>query len=579
MLFGIFLSFFVNILALASPLFMMQVLDRVLGSRSLDTLTMLFVVTIGAVVLYGILEFIRGRTYHILGNNVAEVLSMPVMRSAVRAAAHGRNASVTQAMRDVVDMRAFVAGPSLGILFDLLWSPIFAVILWMLHPTYLLIGLGAAVMLVGVNAIGNLITKPALDAAASRAGEIYREMGQSSSRAEALEAMGMVVPLARKWRGEHAKLTADFDRAEQLGKVFSSTTRTLRIGVQVFVLATGAYLVINREVSVGTIIASSIITGRLLQPFEQLVESWRQWIFARRAYGRLVALLAGNKEAERSMALPRPTGRVEAKGLTVFPAGAKQPILRDVSFVLQPGEVLGVIGPTGAGKSTLVRALVGVVSPTAGGIYLDGHSTHTWERESFGRHVGYLPQGVALLDGSIRENISRMSDTDPSLVVEAARAAGIHDVIGALPNGYGTRIGPTGFNLSGGQVQRIGLARALFDSPAVLILDEPNSNLDNDGEIALDRAIRRAKAAGTTVIVVAHRPATVAQADKLLVLMNGRVDQFGDKAEVLQAGKAQAIGIRGVPAIRSAPEPEDEAELTDHPSDAPVATPDKQGAD
>jgi len=336
-------------------------------------------------------------------------------------------------------------------------------------------------------------------------------------------------------------MMAHLDRGEGSAKAFSSLGRTARLMAQIAALSVGAYLVIDRQLTPGAMIAANILLARLLSPFERAVGSWRQWVFAVASYGRLAALMDRPEPAPRTMTLPRPAARLVVDQLTYIAPGGDRPILRNVSFTVEPGEVIGVIGPSAAGKSTLARHLVGVVKPTAGGVYLDGHSTYLWERENFGGYVGYLPQAVAILEGTVRQNIARMTDADPHLVVKAAREAGIHDTIGRLPHGYETRVGDAGYTLSGGQRQRLALARALFGDPVLLVLDEPNSSLDYEGEIALDRAIRHAKARDAAVIIIAHRPSAVAQADKLLLLNDGVVAKFGPAEEVLGSQHVSAL--------------------------------------
>jgi ATP-binding cassette, subfamily C, bacterial len=350
-----------------------------------------------------------------------------------------------------------------------------------------------------------------------------------------IEAMGMLPAVAKRWQRSQYHMIDLLNRGNGAAKALSAASRALRLILQIAMISTAAVLVIEREASPGSAMAAGILMGRMLQPFEQLIDGWRQWVFALSAFGRVRNLLNTARSRRQSMPLPRPDGQLTVDRLVYRPPGVDRPVLKGVSFSLEPGETLGIIGPSAAGKSTLARLLVGIWEPTAGGIYLDGHSTFLWERESFGVNVGYLPQNVSLLDGTIRENISRMTDASPADVVNAAKMADVHEMIGRLPFGYDTTIGDTAYSLSGGQRQRIGLARALFGNPRLLVLDEPNSNLDNAGEQALITAIAKAKAAGTTVILIAHRPSVVAAVDKLLVLKDGLIDQFGARADVLKA--------------------------------------------
>ncbi|KAF1852261.1 hypothetical protein Lal_00013655 [Lupinus albus] len=355
--------------------------------------------------------------------------------------------------------------------------------------------------------------------------------------------MGMLPALARRWQSAQSGSAGMIDRGATLSRGLAASSRSLRMILQVGVIAAGATLVIDNLVTPGSMMAAGLITGRLLHPFEQLVDGWRQWVKALEAHRRIRDLLNNGASARSTMPLPQPQGALTVDRVTHVPSGLNRPILRNVTFAVQAGEVLGVIGPSGAGKSTLARLLVGVWQPTAGGIYLDGTSTYLWERESFGKYVGYVPQSVALLDGTIGENISRMASADPAEIVRAARLAGVHEMIGRLPFGYDTPVGDSAFSLSGGQRQRIALARALFGRPRLLVLDEPNSNLDHDGEQALLSAVQKVKADGTTVVMIAHRPSIVAIADKLVVMKDGAVEHFGarnDVLKVVQPGGAPA---------------------------------------
>ena len=340
--------------------------------------------------------------------------------------------------------------------------------------------------------------------------------------------------------GPGARALALIGIGNQSSKAITAASRSLRMSLQVAMLATGATLVVDHAASSGSMIAAAIMTGRLLFPFEQMIEGWRQWAQTLSAVRRLRTLLGDGTAGRSSAPLTAEQGRLSVDGVTFVPAGSERPVLRNVRFALDAGDVLGIVGPSGAGKSTLARLMVGVWRPTTGGIYLDGHDVYAWERQSFGRAVGYLPQNALLLDGTVRENIARFEDADPAEVVAAARRAEVHDIIGRLPQGYETRVGESGFGLSGGQRQRIALARAMFGNPKLLILDEPNSNVDSAGEQALMNAIREAKKMGTTVVLVAHRLAVMAVADKLLMLRDGSVERFGTKSEVMKAMTSQA---------------------------------------
>jgi ATP-binding cassette subfamily C protein len=527
-------SLFISALQLTVPLYMLQVFDRVLGSGNLDTLAMLTVVAVGALAVFAVLEFMRARVFLVMGDTLARRLTLPTLQAAVSDTLNGRSRAAGEASRDLNELRTFLTGNAVGVPLDLLWSPLFLFVLFLLHPAFGFIALGSGAVLFAMSVIGDLATRRPLAEASDAAAESFGEVGGAVRNAEVIEAMGMLPAVGRRWQGAQDRMLRLLDGGNGKGKAIAAASRALRLCMQIAVLGTGALLVVERQATPGTIIAASIITSRYLQPFDRLIGTWRQWVFAHSAWRRVRGLLDTAADRRSGMTFPTPAGRLTADRVTFVPQGSDRPVLTGVSFALEPGEVLGVVGPSAAGKSTLARLLVGLWAPTAGGVYLDGHSVYLWDREDFGRHVGYLPQAVALLDGTVRENIARMADADPRAVVAAARRAGVHDMIGRLPFGYDTVLGDGGFALSGGQRQRIGLARALFGEPRFLVLDEPNSNLDGDGEQALLAALGDARSGGATIVLVAHRPSVMTIADKLLVLKEGRVDQFGERAEVLR---------------------------------------------
>jgi len=527
-------SLFISVLQLTVPLYMLQVFDRVLSSGNLDTLAMLTVIAVGALAVFAVLEYIRARVYLVMGDGLARRLTLPTLQAAVSDTLNGRSRAAGEASRDLNELRTFLTGNAISVPLDLLWSPLFLLVLFLLHPAFGFIALGSGAVLFAMSVIGDLATRRPLAEASDAAAESFGEVGGAVRNAEVIEAMGMLPAVGRRWQHAQDRMLRLLDGGNGKGKAIAAASRSLRLCMQIAVLGTGALLVVERQATPGTIIAASIITSRFLQPFDRLIGTWRQWVFALSAWQRVRRLLDAAAERRSAMTFPKPAGRLSVDRVTFVPRGHDRPVLTGVSFALEPGETLGVVGPSAAGKSTLARLLVGLWAPTAGGIYLDGHSVFLWDREDFGRHVGYLPQAVALLDGTVRDNIARMTDADPRAVVAAARRAGVHDMIGRLPFGYDTVLGDGGFALSGGQRQRIGLARALFGEPRFLVLDEPNSNLDGDGEQALLAALADAKRDGATIVLVAHRPSVMTIADRLLVLKDGRVDQFGERAEVLR---------------------------------------------
>ncbi|MBM6594406.1 type I secretion system permease/ATPase [Microvirga pudoricolor] len=527
------LSAVINILQLTVPLFMLQVHDRVVNSQSIDTLVMLIVVAGLGLILFGILDYVRALTFQVMGSVLLRKLNLPVLQAAVAASLQQGAARAGQAVRDLNDIRSFLTGNSISVPLEAIWCPIFLAVLFALHPLYGLVALASAVILFVLSLCSDFLTRHTLKAASEASISGIADVSATLRHAEAIEAMGMLPALARRWRGGQIRALDLTDIAARRGRMMSSITRTCRYMMQIVVLSVGAVLVIRQEVSPGTMVASSIIMGRLLLPFDSMVDGWRQWVLAHAAWKRVCSLLENETPKRDTTPTPRTSGDLTVDRLVYAAPGMDVPILKGISFTLSPGDVLGVVGPSAAGKSTLARLLVGVLKPTAGGIYLDGHNVFLWERGSFGDMIGYLPQSISLLDGTIRENIARMREADPRLVIEAARQADVHDMIGRLPLGYDTRMGDSGYLLSGGQRQRLALARAIYGKPRLVVLDEPNANLDTEGERALIRAIDALRADGTIVILIAHRPSIMQVADKLLVLQDGRISQFGPRADVI----------------------------------------------
>ncbi|AWM86365.1 type I secretion system permease/ATPase [Microvirga sp. 17 mud 1-3] len=548
------LSAVINVLQLTVPLFMLQVHDRVVNSQSVDTLAMLIVIAAVGLILFGVLDYVRALTFQVMGSLLLRRLNLPVLQAAVSASVQKGSGRAGQAIRDINDLRAFITGNAIGIPLEAIWCPIFLVVLFALHPLYGIVALISATIIVVLSLVSDLLTRRTLKRANESTIQGIGDMSASLRHAEAIEAMGMLPALARRWR--HGQLRAQdlLDTATRRGRAMSSLTRTCRYMMQIAVLSTGAILVIRQEASPGSMVAASIIMGRLLLPFDSMVDGWRQWVLAGAAWKRIVSLLEDETPRRDTQPTPRTSGELTVDRLVFAPPGSDVPVLKGISFSLSPGEVLGIVGPSAAGKSTLARLLVGVLKPTTGGIYLDGHNVFLWERESFGRMVGYVPQSVSLLEGTIRENIARMQDANPQAVLEAARLADVHNMIGRFPLGYDTRLGDSSFLLSGGQRQRIALARALYGRPRMIVLDEPNANLDTEGERALIRAIEAARADGAIVILIAHRPSIMQAVDKLLVLQDGRIAQFGPRASVVDidgrgeriAKPAQAQPVRAV---------------------------------
>lgn len=527
-----FLSLCVNLLLLTVPLFMMQVQERVIVSRSFDTLTMLLVIAVGALVLYGAIEFIRSLTFQAMASIFARRLNLPALEAAVSTSLEQGSAQATQAIRDLNDIRYFIASSSIATPLEAAWSPIFLAVLFAFHPIYGLVGVVSLIILLTLGVIADLLTRRVMKEANEAGVDSVNDVGASLRHAETIEAMGMLPALAKRWRGKQVAMIELLDLGTRRAKFIAALTRSSRMTMQLAIYATGATLIIRNEVSVGTLMAASILLGRLLAPFDSMINDWRAWVLAATAWKRIRDLLLTRTSQRQTIPTPATEGDLVIDRVVYAPPGAEQTVIKSISFSLSPGEVLGIVGPSGAGKSTLARLLVGVLKPNVGGVYLDGHNTYLWERGSFGEMVGYLPQSVSLLNGTIAENIARMRVPDPASVLEAARTAGVHELIGRLPLGYDTNVSDSDFKLSGGQRQRIGLARALYGSPRLLVLDEPNANLDAEGEQSLVRAINAARGTGAMVVLIAHRPSVMQIVDKILVLREGRITQFGPRSAI-----------------------------------------------
>ncbi len=526
------LSAVINVLQLTVPLFMLQVHDRVVNSQSTDTLIMLIVVAAVALATYCALDYVRALTYQVMASKLVRKLNLPVLQAAVSASVTKSVSQSSQAIRDLNDIRSFVVGNAISVPLEALWAPIFLGVLFALHWLYGLVALISATIILSFSLLSDFLTRRATKRANESALQNIGEISGSLRHAEAIEAMGMLPALASRWRRNQLHTQDLLDVTTRRSRALASVTRTCRYLMQIAVLSIGAILVINQEVSAGSMVASSIIMGRMLLPFDSMVDGWRQWVIAAAAWKNVQDLLENQAPKRETKPTPRTQGDLKVDRLVFAPPGSDVPVLKGVSFQLSPGEVLGIVGPSAAGKSTLARMLIGVTKPTTGGVYLDGNNVYLWERGSFGDMVGYLPQSVSLLDGTIRDNIARMRDADPRLVLDAARLADVHDMIGRLPLGYDTRLGDGGYLLSGGQRQRIGLARAIYGRPRLIVLDEPNANLDTDGERALIRAIEALRADGAIIVLIAHRPSIMQVADKIMVLQEGKISQFGPRSAI-----------------------------------------------
>ena len=529
----------VNLLQLTVSLYMMQVFDRVLSTRSLDTLYYLTAIAVFALLVMAALDGLRGQVMQRLASWIEGKAAPEAFLRAIESQLRGRPYRM-EALRDLAACRNWMGSPASLTLFDVPWVPIFLAVIFLLNPVLGWIALAGAALLFLVTLANEWATGKLLRQASTGAMASQRRAESIVRNAEVIDSMGMGPAVLQRWREGLSSSLPQQDRAADRAALILSITRFLRLAVQIAVLGVGAWLVLEQQITAGASIAASIIMGRALAPVEQMIGGWKQLVQARQGYRRLLAFLALPRLRPPGMALPEPTGQVAAERVTFGFPGQPVAIIKGVSFNLAAGESLAIIGPSAAGKTTLIRLMIGTLQPSAGTVRLDGADVFTWLREDFGRHVGYLPQDVELFDGTVLRNIARMADPDPELAFEAARLAGCHEMILRLPQGYDTEIGDGGQHLSGGQRQLIGLARALYGAPKLVVLDEPNSNLDGDAEQALIRGIEALKRQGVTVVLVSHRPTLVQGVDKVLLMRDGAVEAFGPRAEVLKRLVQQA---------------------------------------
>src|SRR5579862_3367427 len=520
-----------NLLMLSGALFMLEIYDRVLPSRSVPTLIALVILVTGLYAAQGAIEAIRSRILVRVGNSLDEAMSMRVYDAVVRLPLKsGGRAEGAQPIRDLDTVRGFLSGVGPVALCDLPWMPVYLIVCFVFH-TYL--GL-TALTLVTLTVLTELTTRRPTRTATQFAAARNALMEASRRNAEAITAMGMVGRVAQRWGDLNRKYVASSQQASDVAGGLGAMSKVLRLLLQSAILAVGAWLVINQLSTPGIIIAGSILGGRALAPVDLAIANWRGFVAARQSWARLANLLAHLPVQNAPMALQPPARTLVVQGAAVAVPGGPTIVCQEVNFSLNGGKALGVIGPTASGKSSLARMLVGVWSPVRGTVRLDGASIDQWSPGALGRHIGYLPQDVELFPGNVAQNIARFEDPpDPEAVLAAAQAAGVHDLIVNLPEGYETNIGDHGGALSAGQAQRIALARALYRDPFLVVLDEPNSNLDAEGDEALTKAILGVRARGGIAIVVAHRPSAIAGVDYILVMAKGRQQQFGPKEEIL----------------------------------------------
>ncbi|GGL56895.1 type I secretion system permease/ATPase [Wenxinia marina] len=549
---GLF-SLLVNMLMLTGPLYMLNVYDRVLGSQSVETLIGLTILVAYLFGMMALLDVVRTRVMGRIAARFQARLDQRVFDAQIRGAAHPQvHAEASSGLRDLSSLQRLLASPALMALFDLPFAPLFFFGIFLFHPWLGYLGLASAVILVALAIINQAVSRHPLETANNTTVRAEMMGNQIRQEAELVQALGMRRSAFNRWNDARARSLTSSLRATDTTGSFSSSIKSFRLFVQSAMLGLGAFLVLQGEMTSGAMIAGSILLGRALAPIEMIVNQASVFERAREGWRNLSVLLGTIRPEPPRTALPRPKARLAVEQLTLVIPGETQATLRMISFKVEPGQAVGVIGLSGSGKSTLARALTGYYRPAAGSIRLDGAALDQYDPETLGTYIGYLPQRVTLFDGTIRDNIARLSpQPDDAEVVKAAQRAAAHDLILNLPDGYDTRVTALGGRLSGGQIQRIGLARAMYGNPEVIVLDEPNSNLDNDGSLALNQAIRALKQEGKTILIMAHRPAAIQECDLLLVLENGTRRAFGPREEVLRSmvknhQEIQAGGAGGV---------------------------------
>lgn len=528
-----FFSLIINVLLLVSPLYMLQIYDRVLSSGSQETLIALTGIAIFLLVVLGLLEVVRSRILIRVGSELDELTKGKVFKGLFEAGLRRGSRSNSQGIRDLETVRQFLSSNALFVFYDAPWVPFFIGLIFILHPLLGIISLVGALVIFSLAVATEFVSRNIFKEAAGHA-VLSSTFAESSLRnADVLQAMGMLPKVSQRWQAIHNPMVELQAKANARVGMLVGASKVVRFSLQVFILGAGAWLVLQQDSTPGVMIAASIIMGRALAPVEQAIGTWRSFVGARTSYQRLGELLAHQEGAREIVNLPRPEGRLMVDRLVAASPQSQKPILKGINFTLEPGQTLGVIGPSAAGKTTLARLLVGVWTPMQGHVRLDGADVYSWDSADRGPYLGYLPQDVELFSGTVAENIARFGELDSEAVIAAANLAGCHELILQLPQGYETRIGEGGSCLSGGQRQRIALARAVFGVPAFIVLDEPDSNLDSSGEAALVETIVRLKAQKTTVVLIAHNTRLLQVVDKILLLNDGQVGAFGPKDEVL----------------------------------------------
>ena len=531
---GLF-SMFINVLMLVPPLYMLQLYDRVLTSRSESTLYMLTLIVIVLFVTMGLLEVVRSRVLVKFGNRFANILSNRIFESTFELANKKPEAASSRLMGDFTQLRQFLTGNGLFAFFDAPWIPIYIIVLFLFHPYFGFFAIFAAITLVAITFLNEYTTKEKMDNANTLNRDSMMQLEANIRNAEVINAMGMKTNVRKKWEEKYfGFLNAQNDASNKAG-IWSNLSKTLRMFFQSMILGLGAYLAVNMELSAGMMIAGSIIMGRALAPLDLMIATWKGFSGARMSYKRIDQLLKDFPKNKEYMELPAPKGFISVEGVYAKPPASNKYTLENLNFTINKGDILGVIGASAAGKSTLARIILGVWPVQIGTVRIDGADISQWDREHLGKYIGYLPQDIELFSGTISENIARFNEVDSQKVIEAAMKAGVHEMILRLPEGYDTVIGSGAVVLSGGQRQRIGLARAIYDNPVFVVLDEPNSNLDEQGELALLKTVEELKQSGTTVVIITHRPNILKVTNKILIMNSGKIERYASTEEILGA--------------------------------------------
>lgn len=529
---GVF-SFFINILMLVPSFYMLQVYDRVMQSRSLETLTLLTIIVAVLFLTMGLLEIVRSRILVRISNKIDLDLNTKLYDTIFELARLQPGKTTASPIADLTKLRQYMTGNGIFAFFDAPWFPIYLFVMYIFSPLFAAFTLFAAIVIFSITIINEKTTKKALEKANMLNNQSTSFLNKNLQNAEIIHAMGMNESIKYKWLKKHLSFLKIQSEASDIAGKWANTSKTTRQFFQSLTYGLGAYLAIKGLISPGTIIAGAVLMGRALAPLDLLTNSWKGFSDARGAYGRLNDLLKQFNEKKETMDLPAPKGEVAIENIMVVPPLSKTPALKGVNMMIPKGSVVGVIGPSGSGKSTLARAILGVWPLYAGTVRLDGADVHKWDSQKLGPFIGYLPQDIELFEGTIAENIARLGEVDSQKVVEAAKIAGVHEMILRFPEGYDTKIGPGGIGLSGGQRQRVGLARAIYNNPVLVVLDEPNSNLDAEGEVALVNTIKYLKSIGTTVIIISHKTDILLITDLIALIKDGVLSMYGKSSEVL----------------------------------------------